>query len=103
MGGVKSVILADHVTKHLVYRSGEIPRGTSNWLLDLELAYGVFTADKTSMLQQELGLNDPALAVGHRATPEISSVPTHGNKHSASSSPRRRSCEVARQNVSESL
>ena len=60
--GVKSAILADHVTKHLVYRSGEIPRGTSNWLLDLELAYGVFTADKTSMLQQEFGLNDPALA-----------------------------------------
>lgn len=60
--GVKSTILADHVTKHLVYRSGEIPRGTGNWLLDLELAYGVFTADKISMLQQELGLNDPALA-----------------------------------------
>ncbi|WP_373167246.1 BREX-1 system phosphatase PglZ type A [Mycobacterium marinum] len=60
--GVKSTILADHITKHLVYRSGEIPRGTSNWLLDLELAYGVFTADKTSMLQEELGLNDPALA-----------------------------------------
>ncbi|MCV7012677.1 BREX-1 system phosphatase PglZ type A, partial [Mycolicibacterium madagascariense] len=40
--GVKSMILADHVTKHLVYRSGDIPRGTSNWLLDLELAYGVF-------------------------------------------------------------
>ncbi|MBN7498405.1 BREX-1 system phosphatase PglZ type A [Mycobacteroides abscessus] len=60
--GVKSTILADHVTKHLVYRSGELPRGTSNWLLDLELAYGVFTADKTSMLQQEFGLNDPALA-----------------------------------------
>nr|WP_199344250.1 BREX-1 system phosphatase PglZ type A [Mycobacteroides chelonae] len=60
--GVKSTILADHVTKHLVYRSGEIPRGTGNWLLDLELAYGVFTADKTSMLQQEFGLSDPALA-----------------------------------------
>jgi uncharacterized protein (TIGR02687 family) len=60
--GVKSTILADHVTQHLVYRSGEMPRGTSNWLLDLELAYGVFTADKTSMLQQEFGLNDPALA-----------------------------------------
>ena len=60
--GVKSTILADHVTKHLVYRSGEIPQGTGNWLLDLELAYGVFTADKTSMLQQEFGLNDPALA-----------------------------------------
>lgn len=60
--GVKRTLLADHVTKHLVYRSGEIPRGTGNWLLDLELAYGVFTADKTSMLQQELGLNDPASA-----------------------------------------
>ena len=58
--GVKHTLLSDHVTKHLVYRSGDIPRGTQNWLLDLELAYGVFTADKTSMLQQELGLNDPA-------------------------------------------
>lgn len=58
--GAKHTLLSDHVTKHLVYRSGEIPRGTGNWLLDLELAYGVFTADKTSMLQQELGLNDPA-------------------------------------------
>ncbi|MFD3509327.1 BREX-1 system phosphatase PglZ type A [Nocardia sp. NPDC058666] len=59
--GVKNTILADHVGKHLVYRSGELPRGTANWLLDLELAYGVFTADKTSMLQRELGLSDPAL------------------------------------------
>ena len=60
--GVKNTLLADHVTRHLVYRSGDVPRGTGNWLLDLELAYGVFTADKTSMLQQELGLNDPAFA-----------------------------------------
>ena len=59
--GVKSTILADHTAKYLVYRSGGIPHGTANWLLDLELAYGVFTADRTSMLQQELGLNDPAL------------------------------------------
>src|SRR5690606_5159946 len=59
--GVKHTILADHVGKHLVYRSGDIPRGTANWLLDLELAYGIFTADKTSMLQQELGLDDPTL------------------------------------------
>lgn len=58
--GVKSTLLADHVTKQLVYRSGDLPRGTGDWLLDLELAYGIFTADKTSMLQQELGLNDPA-------------------------------------------
>lgn len=60
--GVKHTLLADQVTKHLVYRSGEVPGGTWNWLLDLELAYGVFTADKTSMLQQELGLNDPTFA-----------------------------------------
>lgn len=59
--GVKSVILADHTSKYLVYRSGAVPHGTANWLLDLELAYGVFTADTTSMLQEELGLNDPAL------------------------------------------
>jgi len=59
--GVKSTILADHTAKYLVYRSGVIPHGTANWLLDLELAYGVFTADRTSMLQQELGLSDPAL------------------------------------------
>ena len=59
--GVKNTVLADHVSKHVVYRSGDIPRGTANWLLDLELAYGVFMADKTSMLQQELGLDDPAL------------------------------------------
>lgn len=59
--GVKSTILADHTRKYLVYRSGVIPHGTANWLLDLELAYGVFTADRTSMLQQELGLRDPAL------------------------------------------
>ncbi len=58
---VKKILLADHVSKHLVYRSGDLPRGTANWLLDLELAYGVFTADKTSMLQRELGLSDPAL------------------------------------------
>ncbi|MBX3097314.1 MAG: hypothetical protein KF812_10665, partial [Fimbriimonadaceae bacterium] len=58
----KSALLGDHETKYLVYRSGDIPRGTENWLLDLELAYGVFTADRTSMLQRELGLLDPALA-----------------------------------------
>lgn len=57
----KNAILADHDSKHLVYRTGDVPRGTGNWLLDLELAYGVFTADRTSMLQQELGLDDPAL------------------------------------------
>ncbi|SMY01751.1 BREX-1 system phosphatase PglZ type A [Brevibacterium aurantiacum] len=59
--GVKSTILTDHSSKYLIYRSGVIPHGTANWLLDLELGYGVFTADRTSMIQQELGLDDPAL------------------------------------------
>lgn len=59
--GVKNTILADRNGQYLVYRSGELPNGTANWLLDLELAYGVFTADKTTMIQQELGLSDPAL------------------------------------------
>lgn len=58
---VKNSLLIDNVSRYLVYRSGDVPRGTRNWLLDLELAYGVFTADKTSMLQQELGLKDPEL------------------------------------------
>ncbi|MEO3939819.1 BREX-1 system phosphatase PglZ type A [Paenarthrobacter nicotinovorans] len=43
-------------SKFLVYRSGAVPTGIGNWLLDLELAYGVFTADRTSLVQQELGL-----------------------------------------------
>lgn len=43
--------------KFLVYRSGAVPDGIGNWLLDLELAYGVFTADRASLAQQELGLS----------------------------------------------
>ncbi len=42
--------------KFLVYRSDPVPDGIGNWLLDLELAYGVFTADWVSLMQQELGL-----------------------------------------------
>jgi uncharacterized protein (TIGR02687 family) len=43
--------------KILVYRSGQVPAGIGNWLLDLELAYGVFTADRSSLISQDLGLN----------------------------------------------
>src|SRR5689334_8417785 len=42
--------------KFLVYRSGAVPAGIGNWLLDLELAYGIFTADRASLVQQELSL-----------------------------------------------
>lgn len=42
--------------KFLVYRSGRVPTGIGNWLLDLELTYGVFTADRGSLVSQDLGL-----------------------------------------------
>lgn len=55
--GVKSRLLRDEpASKFLVYRSGRVPAGTGNWLLDLELAYGVFTADRTALIAQDLGL-----------------------------------------------
>jgi uncharacterized protein (TIGR02687 family) len=55
--GIKNRILdAEPTGKFLVYRSGPIPAGIGNWLLDLELAYGVFTADRSSLVAQGLGL-----------------------------------------------
>ena len=54
---VKNRLLHQEPTKKfLVYRSGSVPTGVGNWLLDLELAYGVFTADRTSLVQRDLGL-----------------------------------------------
>ncbi len=54
---VKSRLLHDEPdSKFLVYRSGAVPSGIGNWLLDLELAYGVFTADRTALVAQDLGL-----------------------------------------------
>lgn len=56
--GIKTRLLnADPAGKFLVYRSGPVPVGIENWLLDLELAYGVFTADRTALIAQDLGLN----------------------------------------------
>jgi uncharacterized protein (TIGR02687 family) len=48
--------------KFLVYRSGPVPEGIGNWLLDLELAYGVFTADRSALVSQDLGLNAAGIA-----------------------------------------
>lgn len=47
--------------KFLVYRQGVVPAGIGNWLLDLELAYGVFTADRTALLRQDLGLTSDGI------------------------------------------
>ncbi len=43
--------------KFLIYRQGAVPAGIGNWLLDLELAYGVFTANRTALLRHDLGLS----------------------------------------------
>ena len=56
--GIKNRLLHDEPTsKFLVYRTGQVPAGIGNWLLDLELAYGVFTADRTALVAQDLGLS----------------------------------------------
>lgn len=55
--GIKNRLLHEEPrAKFLVYRMGTPPSGADNWLLDLELAYGVFTADRTSLIQNDLGL-----------------------------------------------
>lgn len=54
---IKNRVLHDRPDdKFLVYRSGTVPADIGNWLYDLELAYGVFTADRTSLVSQDLGL-----------------------------------------------
>ena len=54
---VKNRVLHDEPTgKFLIYRGAPVPPGIGNWLLDLELAYGVFTADPTALVLQGLGL-----------------------------------------------
>ncbi|MEV1130553.1 BREX-1 system phosphatase PglZ type A [Agromyces sp. NPDC049794] len=54
---IKNRLLHDEPKgKFLVYRSAPAPTGIGNWLFDLELAYGVFTADRTALVAQDLGL-----------------------------------------------
>ncbi|WP_444962853.1 BREX-1 system phosphatase PglZ type A [Nocardiopsis sp. M1B1] len=54
---VKNRVLHDEpADRFLIYRAGVVPPDTGNWLLDLELTYGVFTADRTALVRQELGL-----------------------------------------------
>lgn len=58
--GVKhTVFTASDEQKFLIYRSGLLPHETENWLLDLELAYGIFTADKISLTLSALGISSP--------------------------------------------
>lgn len=50
------VLREDLTSKFLLYRPGQIPTGTSNWLLDVELSHGVFTADRSALLRADIGL-----------------------------------------------
>lgn len=51
------VLREDTATPFLLYRSGPVPEGTGNWLLDVELAHGpVFTADRGALIRVGLGL-----------------------------------------------
>lgn len=62
--GIKDHVLhSDPTGKFLIYRAGLVPPDTRNWLFDLELAYGVFTADRVALICQELGLRDSGIDV----------------------------------------
>ena len=55
---VKNRLLqVDPTGRFLVYRSSVPQADIDNWLLDLELAYGVFTADRGALVAKELGLD----------------------------------------------
>ena len=55
--GVKYRILREQpAQKFLLYHAGPPPPDMDNWLLDVELAHGVFRADQTALWLSELGL-----------------------------------------------
>jgi len=52
------LLIEEKALPFIVYRSGEIPTGIGNWLLDLEHAYGVFYADRGALVGEDLSLDD---------------------------------------------
>ncbi|MBW7886452.1 MAG: BREX-1 system phosphatase PglZ type A [Caldilineaceae bacterium] len=55
--GVKFTILRQYPhRKFLLYQAGPQPADLDNWLLDVELAHGLFRADQTALWLVELGL-----------------------------------------------
>lgn len=57
------ILREDKVSKFLVYRTGSVPEGVWNWLLDIELANGpIFTADRSALMGATLGLTGPGAA-----------------------------------------
>ena len=60
----RQVLVSCPKDKFLIYRPGPHPQTpTDNWLLDMELAYGVFTADHLSLIVQEIGGGEHLRAV----------------------------------------
>lgn len=54
---IKHQVLLDDPGSHfLIYRPGPTPSDEDNWLLDLEMGYGRFNADKADMVRSELNL-----------------------------------------------
>lgn len=52
----RRVLVTEPSGRFLLYRPSPIPDDpVADWLLDLELAYGIFTADPASLVAQELG------------------------------------------------
>lgn len=57
------VLREDKVSKFLIYRTGRVPEGVGNWLLDLELSNGpIFTADRSALMGATLGLTGAGAA-----------------------------------------
>ncbi|WP_347955798.1 BREX-1 system phosphatase PglZ type A [Gordonia aichiensis] len=75
---VKHRVLRDEPTsKFLIYRSGVIPEGVGNWLLDIELGYApVFTADRGALMRADLGLTAPGADELIAAHPSFFDDPT---------------------------
>lgn len=59
--GIKARILTNPQDRFLVYRSGDLPSDPDNWLLDLQLACGVWTADKVALTEQRFSFTSAAL------------------------------------------
>lgn len=73
------VLRGEPNSKFLIYRCGSVPSGTRNWLLDLELAYGIFTADRAEWCAK----NSTSQATGlmtRCANTRNSSVPPSGSR-----------------------
>jgi uncharacterized protein (TIGR02687 family) len=53
------VLREEPSAKFLLYRPGVVPEGADNWLLDVELTYGVFNADRGALMRADLGITAP--------------------------------------------